>query len=155
MGRTVGRIVAALIGIQRGRPSGAVWHTPPMPSDTRQGFALADWERAKRQARDHLVAVASRRGTTTYSDLCEVVTAIRLRPYSFAIVAFLNEICTEEDAAHGTMLASLVVRKDTGMPGDGFFGHADRLGRDAAQRRAFWEHEVERVYDVYSSGKGR
>lgn len=115
----------------------------------RYGSPVADWERAKLQAKDFLTSCARRRATTTYSELCAVVDAIHLRPYSFAIVAFLNEICTEEDAAHGVMMASLVVRKDSGVPGDGYFRHADRLGRDISDREAFWRSEVEKVYDVW------
>jgi hypothetical protein len=118
-------------------------------NETHFGFPVEDWERAKLQAKDHLTACARRRATTTYSELCSEVDAIHLRPYSFAIVAFLNEICTEEDAAHGVMMASLVVRKDTGIPGDGYFGHAGGLGRDISDREAFWRSEVERVWDVY------
>ena len=121
-----------------------------MPDEMRHGYPRADWDRAKVEAKDFLIECARRRTTTSYSELCEKVTAIRLRPYSFAIVGFLNEICTEEDAAHGTMLASLVVRKDTGMPGDGYFGHADKLGRETAERRAFWEKEVQRIYREYA-----
>jgi hypothetical protein len=117
---------------------------------THFGSPVADWELAKLQAKDYLTACARRRVTTTYSELCSEVTAIHLRPYSFAIVAFLNEICTEEDAAHGVMMASLVVRKDTGIPGDGYFGHAGSLGRDTSDREAFWRSEVERVWDAYS-----
>ena len=116
---------------------------------THFGSPVDDWELAKLQAKEFLTACARRRATTTYSELCSEVTAIHLRPYSFAIVAFLNEICTEEDAAHGVMMASLVVRKDTGIPGNGYFGHAGSLGRDVADREAFWRSEVERVWDAY------
>jgi hypothetical protein len=119
--------------------------------DTRFGFPVQDWERAKRQAKDLLTECARRLGTTTYSGLCDAVTAIHLRPYSFAIVAFLNEICTEEDAAHGVMMASLVVRKDTGIPGDGYFRHAGRLGRDISDREAFWRSEAQRVWEAYGA----
>lgn len=126
-----------------------------MPRDTRYGFPLAEWELAKEQATQALLACARRRETTTYSGLCDDVTAIRLRPYSFAMVAFLDEICDEEDAAHGTVLASLVTRKDTGMPGEGYFRHASRVGRDVSDRRTFWEQEVARVYDVRVDEKGR
>ena len=65
-------------------------------------------------------------------------------------MGFLNEICTEADAKHGIMLASLVVRADTGMPGDGYFRHAERLGRDLSDREAYWRSEVERIYAVYA-----
>ena len=116
---------------------------------THYGSPVEDWDRAKLQAKEFLTVCARRRATTTYSELCSEVTAINLRPYSFAIVAFLNEICTEEDAEHGVMMASLVVRKDTGIPGNGYFGHAGSLGRDTADREAFWRSEVERVWDAY------
>ena len=117
--------------------------------ETRYGFQSTDWESAKVQAKDFLTSCAHRRGTTTYSELCSQVGAVSLHPYSFAIVAFLNEICTEEDAAHGVMMASLVTRKDTGLPGDGYYRHADRLGRDISDREAFWRAEVERVWAAY------
>jgi len=116
---------------------------------THYGSPIEDWETAKLQAKEFLTSCARRRITTTYSELCSEVTAIHLRSYSFAIVAFLNEICTEEDATQGVMMASLVVRKDTGIPGNGYFGHAGTLGRDVADREAFWRSEVERVWDAY------
>jgi hypothetical protein len=116
---------------------------------TLYGFPVGDWERAKLQAKDLLAACARRRETITYSGLCEGVTAVHLRPYSFAIVAFLNEICTEEDEAHGVMMASLVVRKDTGLPGDGYFRHAGRLGRDISDRESFWRSEAQHVWAAY------
>ena len=127
-----------------------MWHTRRMTETAlRYGSPVADWERAKLQAKDFLVSCARERATTTYSELCSEVGAIHLRPYSFAVVAFLNEICTEEDAAHGVMMASLVVRKDTGLPGNGYFRHAGRLGRDVSDREAFWRSEVEKVYAVW------
>ena len=115
----------------------------------RYGYPLAQWERAKAEAKEHLVSCARRRTTTTYSELCEVVESARLRPYSFAMMAFLNEVCTEEDAAHGVMLASLVCRKDSGLPGEGYFRHAARLGRDTADREAYWRSEVVRIYEAF------
>jgi hypothetical protein len=126
-----------------------------MPRETRYGFPLADWELAKEQAAQALLACARRRGTTTYSGLCDDVTAIRLRPYSFAMVAFLDEICDEQDAAHGTVLASLVTRKDTGMPGEGYFRHASRVGCDVSDRRALWEKDVAEVYTTWAEGEDR
>ncbi len=120
-----------------------------MPEDTRYGFPRTDWERAKHEAKEYLVSCARRRMTTTYSDLCGVVSSVRIRPYSFAMMAFLNEVCTEEDAAHGVMLASLVCRKDTALPGAGYFRHAARLGRDTADERAYWESEIARIYAAF------
>ena len=121
-----------------------------MPSDTCYGFPRADWELAKDQAASALAACARARATTTYAGLCEEVTAIHLRPYSFAMVAFLDEICSEQDARHGIVLASLVTRKDTGIPGDGYFKHAAGLGHDVSDREAFWREQAEMVWAAFA-----
>lgn len=120
-----------------------------MSKDTRYGFSRDAWEAAKEQARDFLIGRARDRGTTTYSELCEVVTAVQLRPYSFGMMAFLNEVCAEEDAKNGVMLASLVTRRDTGIPGDGYFKFAAGLGRETFDREAFWRSEIERIYAAF------
>ena len=51
------------------------------------------------------------------------------------------------------VLASLVTRKDTGMPGEGYFRHAASIGRDVRDRRAFWQAEAARVYAAYRHGR--
>ncbi len=122
-----------------------------MPETTHHGFPAHAWAAATEQARHHLLAVARARGTTTYAELASAVTAIDLKPYSWAMIAFLNEICASEDERHGIMLASLVTRKDTGLPGEGYFRFAERLGRDVSDREAFWRAEVQRIYAVYGS----
>jgi hypothetical protein len=123
-----------------------------MPNDSCYGFARADWDAAKAEAEAALVACAVRRETTTYAGLCDMVTSIHLRPYSFALVAFLDQICEGPDAEHGIVLASLVTRKDTGIPGEGYFRCAARAGCAVSERRGFWETEVERAYAAFSEG---
>lgn len=132
-------------------PAALLWHTHCMTEHTRYGFPLDAWEAAKTQANSLLVRVARDQGTVTYSEICREVDAIELKPFSWAIMGFLNEICTEADAAHGIMLASLVVRGDTGMPGAGYFRNAARLGRDVSDPEAYWRSEVERIYCVFSA----
>ncbi|MDZ4181210.1 MAG: hypothetical protein U1E29_18570 [Coriobacteriia bacterium] len=121
-----------------------------MPENTRYGFPIDAWEAAKAQANALLQERARERRTITYAEICRAVEAIDLKPRSWAIMGFLNEICTEADAKHGIMLASLVVRADTGMPGDGYFRNAARLGRDVSDPEAYWRSEVERIYDVFA-----
>jgi len=121
-----------------------------MPNDTRYGFPRSDWEQAKDEAKAFLVTRARERGTTSYSELCEIVQSVHLRPYSFAMMAFLNEVCAEEDAEHGIMLASLVTRRDTGIPGKGYFRFAASLGRDVSDEEAYWRSEVERIYAAFA-----
>jgi hypothetical protein len=71
-------------------------------------------------------------------------------------MAMLGEVDTSAYAESGIMVASLVVRADTGMPGDGYFTFAaEELGLPALDDpRAFWEREVTRVWDVYAE-RGR
>ena len=121
-----------------------------MPEDTRYGFPVDAWEAGKQQANAFIQQRARERGTLTYAQLCREVTAITLKPRSWAIMGFLNEICTEADAQYGIMLATLVVRADTELPGDGYFRHAERLGRDISDREAYWHSEAERVWAAFA-----
>jgi methyl coenzyme M reductase subunit C len=121
-----------------------------MPENTRYGFPIEAWEAGKVQANALIEERARERGTLTYAELCREVTAIALKPRSWAIMGFLNEICTEADAKYGIMLATLVVRADSGLPGDGYFRHAERLGRDVTDPEAYWRSEAERVWAVYA-----
>ena len=50
------------------------------------------------------------------------------------------------------MLAlACVCRKDTGLPGDGYFRHAAKLGRDVSDPEAYWQSEAERVWAVFAN----
>lgn len=122
-----------------------------MPDDTRYGFPRESWEAAKAEANALLQERARQRATITYGELCRGVSAIDLKPRSWAIMGFLNEICTEADARYGIMLASLVVRQETGLPGTGYFRNASRLGRDVTDPEAYWRSEVERIYAVFGA----
>lgn len=95
--------------------------------------------------------VAARRSTITYGEISVLVSNGRLSPRSAALGELLGDVCRIEDAERGVMLGSVVVRADTGMPGDGYFTHAAELGRDADARTEFWSREVNRVWDAYES----
>jgi len=114
------------------------------------GYTDEEWEIAKAQAKDALRAHARRRETTTYSGLCDDIAVARFRYYSWSLMALLGQICAEEDAERGIMLASLVCKKGgDGLPGEGYWAWAARLGRDVSDRRAFWEREVDRIFASY------
>ena len=115
---------------------------------------MPEWDAARAQARAELVARARARSTVTYLGLCVAIAIARFRAYSWSFMALLDEACREEDAATGTILASLVVRRDTGMPGEGYFAWAGRAGYDVTDREAFWRREVSRVWDAHAPGAG-
>lgn len=114
------------------------------------GLSREEWEDARERMRSLLVGVASSRSTITYGECVSVVFAGRFSPRSTALAQMLEEVCTIEDEAKGVMLGSVVVRKDSGIPGDGYFTFAEEeLGRDLSDRRTFWESEVGRVWDAF------
>lgn len=112
------------------------------------GFEIEAWERGCREAEAFLVACARERRTTTYGELAESVSAIRVRPYSFAMTALVSEACRAFDDERGTVLASLVCRKDSGVPGEGYFAWGERSGRMDGDRLAWWRRELEAVFEA-------
>jgi hypothetical protein len=117
--------------------------------ETRWGITLEQWADARECARAAMLACARSRATITYAGLAEAVSGTGFRPRSWALMALLGEVCRDEDPVHGVWVASLVVRKDTGMPGDGYFGYAEREGSDVSDRSAFWCEQVQRVWNAY------
>lgn len=117
---------------------------------TRYGMTPDAWDAARERVRGLLVRCARERMTTTYSAVSEAAAPAWLPPYSYGMVAMLDEVCSAEDVARGIVLASLVCTKATGMPGEGYFRHAERLRSDAVDRRAFWASEVERVFQAFA-----
>lgn len=119
----------------------------------RWGFAQAEWDDA-RVALTQLLAEAGRsRSTVTYGEVARRVFGGRVSARSGALMELLGEVDSAADARLGCMVASLVVRADTGMPGEGYFHFAEeQLGRSIVDRREFWVAEVQRVWDAHATG---
>lgn len=99
--------------------------------------------------------VAEARQTITYSQLAE---RIGISPQNLGSV--LDSLNRQLHARGLPMLSAVVVKKQTGMPGQGFFRLAWELGRFASgeDARQFWERELTEVYRVFggcSEGGGR
>jgi hypothetical protein len=111
------------------------------------GYTECDWDAAKEEMCQILIAQARVRGMIPYSALCESVRRIRIEPHSFALAAMLGEISTSESADGRGMLSSLVVHKEGDMqPGPGFFELAASLGRDTRDILKCWVEEVKKVH---------
>jgi len=109
-----------------------------------------EWDAAKGLLRSLVSDVAASRSTVTYGEAARVAFGGRFSARSGALMDLLSEVDAEEEAVRGVIIASLVVRKDTGMPGDGYFAFAaDELGRDTTDRAAFWRAEAEAVWRAY------
>jgi hypothetical protein len=62
----------------------------------------------------------------------------------------LDAINRAENAEGRPLLTAVVVIKETGMPGSGFFAYARELGlHTGSDDRAFWESELQRVHDYW------
>jgi hypothetical protein len=71
---------------------------------------------------EKLKEVARARSVITYSDIAPLVGVdIRTSPGRREIGRLIAEVCAHEVEHGRPMLGSVVVRKDTGMPGDGYF----------------------------------
>ena len=82
----------------------------------------------------------------------EVINYSEIMPNRRVIGRILEEICRYEVQRGHPMLAAVVVRKDTRMPGKAFFDLAHRLdtytGNDD---RTFWKSELSRVHNYWQS----
>ena len=67
----------------------------------------------------------------------------------------LAEVCRSEAQQGHPLLGSVVVRKDSLMPGKGYFRGAQNLGRfqggSEEDKRSFWLQELKRVHDYWAA----
>ena len=115
------------------------------------GFTPQEWTSLRDDLGRLLAEVAVQRSTVTYGEIARRVFHGRVSARSRALMDLLGEADADADSRLGVMTASLVVRADSGIPGDGYFIFAaEELGRPIADRRAFWEAEVARVWDAFA-----
>ena len=117
----------------------------------RWGLEPEEWDAAKVRLRGALADAGAARSTITYGEAARVAFGGRFSARSGALMDLLGEVDSEEAAERGVMVASLVVRKDSGVPGDGYFAFArDVLDRDVSDRERFWREEASAVWNAYA-----
>lgn len=115
------------------------------------GFTPQEWAEARLGLELLLKETALSRSTVTYGEVARRVFGGRVSARSGALMDLLDEVDTRAEHERGVIVASLVVRADSGMPGEGYFVFVEEeLGRRVPDRRRFWQDEVERVWDSYS-----
>lgn len=125
-----------------------------MPKRT-WGFSPEEWAVARAEMERVLAEVAAARSTITYGEVARRVFDGRVSARSGALMDMLGEVDSSTEEERGLMIASLVVRADTGIPGEGyFFFAAEELGRPIDDPQAFWEHEVVRVWEAFAPKEG-
>ncbi len=118
---------------------------------TKFGFPYVAWEKAEVEIREILVKLAKIPHTIYYSDLVENITTISLEPHSYALFQILGEISKDEDHGHRGMLSALVINRDTGIPGQGFFDLSEKLGKGISDKDKCWITELNKVHAYWQS----
>jgi len=125
-----------------------------MPKRT-WGFSPEEWAAIRAEMERVLAEVAAARSTITYGEVARRVFDGRVSARSGALMDLLGEVDSGTEDEHDFMIASLVVRADTGIPGEGYFLFAaEELGRPIGDPHAFWQHEVARVWEAFAPTEG-
>lgn len=115
----------------------------------RSDLTSADWNAIKEEIREILIGLARMGSTIAYSELAAQIQTAYLHYRAPAFGSILRDIAAEEEDAGRPKLAVLVVNKQTGRCGAGFFKHAAAQGYDVSDPEAFWQAEFERVCDYW------
>ena len=112
--------------------------------------------------RQALIQVARERRTVGYKELLEMqevgLPKEQLKPYMWLrfLPWMLDEINVQEDAAGMPLLSAVVVSKDSGLPGNGFFFNLTArpylvpAGATREEKKAVHEEELQSVYAAYA-----
>lgn len=115
------------------------------------GFVQSEWDAAKEEARQVMIACARARRMIPYSDLVRQITRIRLQAHDARLSHFLGEIASEEDEQGCGLLTVVVVHKSGDMqPGPGFFELAQSRGRDTSNIVESWVEELKKVFAYWA-----
>ncbi len=106
----------------------------------------------KEQIRDMLIKVAWHNNTISYSEVGKVVGLDMANPGERSKLAnALDEINREEHERGRPLLSAVVVQKESGHPGTGFFDLARELGKQKPDEnnQVFFANELQRVFDAW------
>jgi hypothetical protein len=117
-----------------------------MPDDLIQ----ADWGAVLDEMRAILIYLAKQRRTVCYSELCQLVTSARLHHRAPHFHKLLDQLSREDEAQGVPSLAALVVRKDSGIPGQGYFAIFRAEGGSPDELEAYWRQQFEQVCDYWA-----
>lgn len=121
----------------------------------RWGMTESEWAAAADELITLLETAAVERRTVTYGEAARRAFSGRFSARSGALMDLLADVDTRAFEGRGIVIASLVVRADTGRPGEGYFAFAEReLGLGGQDREAFWRDQAEQVWSAYDTEAG-
>ena len=114
-----------------------------------QTFSAADWKKLKEEMRDILVGVARTCSTITYSELASAMRTAHMHQRAPLFHKLIRDMDRDERRAGRPSLAALVVRKDSGIPGQGFFSGVNTAEGDSFDPEVYWRAEFDKVCDYW------
>jgi len=114
-------------------------------------FTEADWQAIKAEIHAILVGLARMERTMSYSELAAQVRTASMHHRAPGFHSILRDICRDEIAAGRPVIGVLVVNKQTGICGQGYFKFAAQMGADVSDPEAYWQAEFERVCEYWST----
>jgi|SRR5665811_1123287 len=101
------------------------------------------------RVREELILVATSGETIYYKCLgIRIAPELHVLTFSKAVSPILDAINRAEHKACRPLLSAVVVRKDSGQPGKGFFTSARKLGPHSdTSDEDFWQIQIARVHD--------
>lgn len=104
------------------------------------------------EIRGILIDIARQGGPTiSYSELCSLIQTASIHYHSHLLTRLLIDVGQAERAAGRPVLPALVVGKQSGIPGAGYFKGIDSRERlPDTDAEAQWQHDLEQVYTYWS-----
>jgi hypothetical protein len=119
------------------------------PSQFRQTFSTAEWQTLKEEMRDILIGVARTCSTITYSELAALIRTAHMHQRAPLFHKLIRDMDHDEDKAGRPSLAALVVRKDSGIPGQGFYAGASAPEGQTFDPQVYWQSEFDKVCEYW------
>lgn len=113
-------------------------------------FTDADWGDVLDEMRAILIHLAKQRQTVSYSALCQMITTASIHHRAPYFHKLLDQMSREDEAEGLPSLAALVVRKDSGIPGQGYFAIFKAEGGSPDELEAYWRTQFEAVCDYWA-----
>ncbi len=112
-------------------------------------ISAAKWNDVKAEMRTIMIDCARARQTITYSELTRMLQTAYIHYHSHILARLLVDIGTEEVNAGRPVLPAVVVTRQTGMPGGGFF-KIDTDETEITDPTTYWKDLLMHVYDYWS-----
>jgi hypothetical protein len=116
------------------------------------GFIMARWPEIVAEARDIMIQQARLRQTITYAELCAMLQTARIHYHSTVMVRLLDEVGQTEYEAGRPVLPAVVVTRQTGIPGAGYFRIAGAVPNELtpSDAKTTWAADLQAVFDYWS-----